>query len=76
METPVMALQVEGALIQRTKTPARLERQAQPLSARPLSEATDILDTDFEEESDFEEYSPKSSFERVSIVRLSRQWHN
>ena len=59
--TPVTPVQ---SVYQRAKTP--IAQDWRPVSARPLSEATDILDTDAEEESDFEEYSPKGSFETVS----------
>ena len=38
-------------------------------SARPLLLASDVLDTDFEDESDFEDYSPKASFETVCLAR-------
>lgn len=50
---------------QRTKIQSFLEPRAS--AARPLSEATEIFDTDFEDDgSEFEdEYSPKGSFETV-----------
>ncbi|KAK5137668.1 hypothetical protein LTR08_007963 [Meristemomyces frigidus] len=58
--TPV---EPSGEMLQQAKT--RSFREARRSSQRPLSEATEIFDTDFEDDSsDFEEeYSPKSSFE-------------
>ena len=56
--------------LQQVKTSPYL--QARTLRARPLSEATEILDTDIEDESEFEgsefeeDPSPKRSFESVS----------
>ena len=38
-------------------------------TTRPPSAATEIFDTDFEDESEFEESSPKRSFESVSTIR-------
>lgn len=35
-------------------------------STRPVSAATEIFDTDIEDESEFEESSPKRSFDSVS----------
>lgn len=40
-------------------------------TTRPASTATEIIDTDFEDESEFEESSPKRSFDSVSRVRKS-----
>lgn len=39
--------------------------QMRPVSM--VSEATEILDTDFEDDSEFEGASPKNSFESVSL---------
>lgn len=55
---------------QRTKTQSF--PKARTSAARPLSEATEFLDTDFEDDSsEFEEYSPKGSFETVGWQRYS-----
>jgi hypothetical protein len=69
--TPVTPVYVGGEMFTRAKTPAIQERR--PSSARPLSEATDILDTDFEDESDFEEYSRNGSFDTVSLNSYLRK---
>lgn len=45
----------------RAKTTSMMD--ARPISM--LSEATEIFDTDFEDESDYEEASPKGSFDSV-----------
>lgn len=50
-------------MLQRAKTRSCTEGGSIP---RPLSQATETFETDFEDESDFEEYSPKGSFESVS----------
>lgn len=50
-------------MFQRGKTQSFID--ATRSSSRPLSEATEIFDTDFEDESEFEEESPKGSFESV-----------
>ncbi|KAK5693579.1 hypothetical protein LTR97_010148 [Elasticomyces elasticus] len=60
MATPIMHLQSGDGLYNRSKTPFTDTR---PASARPLSMVSDVLDTDFEDESDFGDYSPKASFE-------------
>lgn len=54
-------------MFQGPKTQSFLE--ARTSTARPLSEATEIFDTDFEDDSDFElEASPKRSFDSVSYT--------
>lgn len=53
----------------RAKTPSLLPTRSS--TARPLSEATEateIFDTDFEDESESEDFSGKRSFESVSLV--------
>lgn len=45
--------------------------QSRPSTVRPLSQASEVLDTEFEDESELDDdYSPKSSFESVSQVVL------
>lgn len=57
-------LQTGGEMFARAKTPSLIPPRSQ--SARPASAATEILETDFEDdESEFEEYSAKSSFDSV-----------
>ncbi|KAK0343122.1 hypothetical protein LTR59_015912 [Friedmanniomyces endolithicus] len=70
MATPTTAPRAGDAMFRRAKT----FPETAP-SVRPLSLASDVLDTDFEDESDFEDYSPKASFEtderRVSQTTIS-----
>ena len=63
---PITPLEAGGEMFQRAKTPSFLEPRS--MSARPPSEATEMFDTDFEDDSSAfeEEYSPKGSFETVS----------
>lgn len=73
--TPVTPLEPGVEMFERSKTesfffPPRTG------SSRPLSEATEIFDTDFEDESSvFEEDSPKYSFESVSIAMRKSSKH-
>jgi len=72
--TPITPLEAGGEMFTRAKTPSLLlPRTSQ---ARPISEATEIFDTDVEDGSEFEESgqsqdeayqppSPKGSFESV-----------
>lgn len=66
--TPITPLEAGGEMFQRAKTPSVFDvraSQARPLSQ--MSEATEIFDTDFEDESDYEgSSSPKPSFDSVS----------
>jgi hypothetical protein len=69
INSPMTPLEAGGEMFERAKTQSFLP--ARTSVARPLSEATEIFDTDFEDESEFEEedveeYSPKGSFETVS----------
>ena len=60
--TPVSPLEASGDMFLRTKT-------ASMFDTRPLSyvtDATEILDTDIEDESDYEPVSPKDSLQSVS----------
>ncbi|KAK0365412.1 hypothetical protein LTS16_017892 [Friedmanniomyces endolithicus] len=70
MATPTTASRPGDAMFRRAKTFPETAT-----SARPLLLASDVLDTDFEDESDFEDYSPKASFEtderRVSQTTIS-----
>ena len=66
--TPVTPLEAGGEMFQRAK--AQSFFQARTSIARPKSEATDMYDTEFEDESDFEDASAKRSFESVSGVIL------
>lgn len=59
--TPRTPLEIGGEMFQRAKTASLLETRSS--TVRPVSQVTD---TDFETDSDFEEYSPKRSFESVS----------
>ncbi|KAK3677579.1 hypothetical protein LTR78_002429 [Recurvomyces mirabilis] len=73
MATPSTPLQSGGDGFQRVKTTSMME--SRPASTRPLSQVSDINDTDFEDESEFEDYSPKPSFDtdgrRTSQTTLS-----
>ena len=62
----VSPLEAGREVFQRSKTPSSL--QPRNIIPRPMSEATEMFDTDFEDDSsDFEEeWSPKASFETVS----------
>lgn len=62
---PATPLEGGGEMFERS---SKTQSFLAPLSvARPLSQATEMFDTDFEDESEFEEeYSAKSSFEIVS----------
>lgn len=52
------------AALRRAKTPAKFE--ARVPTVRPLSEATEMFDIEYDEGSEFEEdYSPKGSFDSV-----------
>ena len=67
--TPITPLEARGDMFQRAKTQSFI--QARSSTVRPLSEATEIHDSDFEDHSSFEDdYSPKSSFESVSAIIL------
>ncbi|KAK3072673.1 hypothetical protein LTR53_006412 [Teratosphaeriaceae sp. CCFEE 6253] len=59
--TPMSPVRAGDMTFQRSKTTYLPE--VQPLPTRPLSQGSDVLDTDFEDESDFEDYSPKQSFD-------------
>ena len=61
----VTSVQASGDVLQQSKTQSFLTLRTS--AERPLSEATEIFDTDFEDDSsDFEEqYSYKGSFETV-----------
>ena len=68
--TPISPVEAGGEMFQRQKTQSFL--QARTSTARPLSEATDVFDTEFED-SDLEDESvPKASFESVSNTGLSQ----
>jgi len=74
--TPITPLEAGGEMFQRGKTPSMFE--ARTSTARPLSEATEFLDTDFEDGSEFEgedDYSPKGSFESVGADRAPHVAH-
>lgn len=62
MATLLKPVRMGDAALQRAKMPFG---ETRPSSTRPLSLASDVLDTDFEDDSDFEDYSPKASFETV-----------
>nr|POE82705.1 hypothetical protein CFP56_68108 [Quercus suber] len=64
-----LPLEAGVELFARGKSQSYAERAA---LSRPLSHATEILETDDEDESDFEEYSPKRSFESVRGRTLAR----
>ena len=73
--TPISPVQARGEMFPRFKSQSL--QQPRTSMARPLSAATEILDTDMEDESDIEiesevdeEDSPKRSFESVSEVVL------
>lgn len=69
--TPITPLEAGGEMFQRGKTQSLFV--ARTPTARPLSEATEIFDTDFEDGSEFEEeYSPKGSFESEDSRRRSQ----
>ncbi|KAK4499911.1 hypothetical protein PRZ48_008097 [Zasmidium cellare] len=71
--TPITPLEAGGEMFQRAKTPSVFDvraSQARPLSQ--MSEATEIFDTDFEDESDYEGYSPKPSFDSEDSRRRSQ----
>lgn len=60
--TPTSPRQAGGEIFQRAKTPFVEER---PPTTRPLSQASEIYETEFEDESDVEGYPPKMSFDSV-----------
>ena len=65
--TPVTPLEAGGEMFQRAKTPSFF--QSRTSTVRPHSEATDMYDTEFEDESDFEGQSlPKRSFDSVGTL--------
>ncbi|CAK1368293.1 unnamed protein product [Cercospora beticola] len=66
--TPVTPLQAGGDMFQRLKTPSMLE----PRPVSQVSEATEIFDTDFEDESDYGGTSAKGSFESYDSRRRSQ----
>jgi hypothetical protein len=68
--TPITPLEPGGEMFMRSKTQSLLPpmRSDKP---RPVSEATEIFDTDLDDDSEFEEDSPKYSFESVSVVAPS-----
>jgi hypothetical protein len=69
VRSPRTPLERGGEVFQRSKTQSFFEVRP----SRPLSEATDIIDTDFEDESDFDDDSvPKRSFDSVSDTLASR----
>lgn len=62
--TPPSPLEAGGAdMFRRTKTASFLETR--PVSL--ISESTEIYETDFEDESEYEPSSPKGSFESVRL---------
>jgi len=72
---PATPLEAGGEIFARArKTQSIL---APSTGARPVSQATEMFDTDFEDDSEFEEeYSAKSSFETVSLSRAFPEvWH-
>jgi hypothetical protein len=65
--TPISPLEAGGEMFFREKTQSIFIARAS--TARPLSQATDMFDTEFEDDSDLEDGSaPKRSFESVSDV--------
>lgn len=63
--TPTTPLEAGGEMFERSKTPFFQTRSS---TARPLSEATEtteMFDTDFEDESEAGDVSPKPSFDSV-----------
>ena len=66
--TPITPLEARADMFTRAKSTSFFESRASQM--RPVSlvsEATEILDTDFEDESDYGGASPKDSFESVSL---------
>lgn len=74
--TPITPLEAGGEMFQRMKTASFLDGRTS--SMRPVSqvsEATEIFDTDFEDESDYGGTSAKGSFESVSLgYCLCKEW--
>ncbi|KAI5358899.1 putative PH domain containing protein Boi1/Boi2 [Septoria linicola] len=71
--TPITALEAGGEMFQRMKTMSYLEARTSPM--RPVSqvsEATEIFDTDFEDESDYGAASAKGSFDSYDSRRRSQ----
>ncbi|KAK3718907.1 hypothetical protein LTR37_004823 [Vermiconidia calcicola] len=67
----VSPLNARTEVYQRSKT--QPSYQSRPSTARPLSVATEIFDTEFEDDSDLDdEYSPKRSFESYDSRRKSQ----
>jgi hypothetical protein len=59
----VLPPQASGEMFLRSKMAPHLETRSS--MARPLSQQSDVHETDFEDESDLDDYSPKPSFETV-----------
>ena len=59
----VISARARGSAFPRKDVDSFFQRSS---TARPASEATDMFDTDFEDESEYEGASPKRSFESVS----------
>ena len=69
INTPISPLEAGGEMFFREKTQSIF--LARTSAGRPLSQATDMFDTDFEDDSDMEDdAAPKRSFESVSYVEL------
>ena len=68
--SPISPLEAGGEMFFREKTQSIFIPRTS--TARPLSQATDMFDTEFEDDSDLEDGSaPKRSFESVSdVVRV------
>ncbi|GAB7359480.1 hypothetical protein MBLNU230_g6126t1 [Neophaeotheca triangularis] len=67
--TPTSPRQAGGEIFQRAKTSFVEER---PPTTRPLSQASEIYETEFEDESDVEGYPPKMSFDSDDGRRQSQ----
>jgi hypothetical protein len=70
--TPTSPLEAGGEMFERSKTPFF---QTRPSTVRPLSEATEateMFDTDFEDESETGDVSPKPSFDSADSVRPAK----
>lgn len=67
--TPITPLEAGGEMFQRARTPSMFDAKLQhQRPASLVSETTEILDTDIDDESEFEPISPKDSLESVSAV--------